>query len=116
MAIPWNGILVLYSAVETSFELDCEGSVTCYRASFAEADTVTVRKAALRHCIYKYKLLDIFQVFCSGLVLFAIHTDFYMNRAHLTIKQSVGTVFLSANTMKLTILIFQSQLALRRPL
>jgi hypothetical protein len=74
MAIPWNWILVLYSNNETSFDLDCECSFPCYVANFAEEDTVTFRKAGLLHCIYKYKVFDICQVFCSELGLIAIYT------------------------------------------
>jgi len=44
MAIPWIGILVLYSTYETSFDLDCEGSVPCRRAKIEEESYSPFRK------------------------------------------------------------------------
>jgi len=51
MAILWIGTPVLYASDETSFELDCEGSVRCHRANIAEEDTGSFRKASLCHSI-----------------------------------------------------------------
>ena len=76
MAILLNGIPVMYASDETSFDLDCEGSVRCHSANIAEEDTDTFRKAILCLCIYKCKLFYIFQVCCSQLALVAIYTDF----------------------------------------
>jgi hypothetical protein len=116
MAIPWNGIMELYSTDETSFYLDCECTVPCHKAKFTEEDTVTLRKAGLRHCIYKCKIFYNLQEFCSELVLIAIYTEVEANRVHQTIKQSAGKAFPSEITAKITILILLKQLAMRRPL
>ena len=64
----------MYSTDETGFVLDCEGSFPFHRANFAQEETVTFRKADLRHCIYKCKIFDICQEFCSQLDLIAIFT------------------------------------------
>jgi len=50
MVIPSNWFQVLYSCDETGFDLECECSVPCHGANFAEEETVTFRKAGLRHC------------------------------------------------------------------
>ena len=67
--------MVLYSSNETSFDIDDEESVPCHRANFAQEDTVTFRTAGLRHCIYKCKIFDICQEFCSYLDLIAIYKE-----------------------------------------
>jgi len=51
MVIPWDWFQVLYSYDKTSVDIDCECSVPCHRANFVEEDTVSFRKAGLRHCI-----------------------------------------------------------------
>jgi hypothetical protein len=70
-----NGILVLYSTDETSFDLDFEGSVRCHRANITAEDTVNFRKACLRHCIYNCKIFHICHVFCSEQCLIAVRTE-----------------------------------------